>query len=204
MSASNCGGCAATSRRRPPPRRTPLRLRRHPPLQPFRAQKITGASATAPSSDEFQHIARQQLIFGLHLHVAVDDPEKAIASPEGLAPAPRRVPRALRELSLLARRADRPPVEPPDDLLGVAPLGRATALRKLRGLREAPRHARAGRFIPDYTHVRWDVRLHPRLGTVEFASATPSPGSTTPSRSPPTSRRSSRCSANSSTRAVAS
>ncbi len=24
------------------------------------------------------------------------------------------------------------------------------------------------RFIPDYTHVRWDVRLHPRLGTVEL------------------------------------
>ncbi len=73
------------------------------PFSRFERQEITRGERYGALVSEFQHAARQQLIFGLHVHVAVDDAEKASGVADGLHPAPRRVPRALRELSLLAR-----------------------------------------------------------------------------------------------------
>src|SRR5581483_11337563 len=61
---------------------------------------------------------------------------------------------ADRELALLARRADRALVEPPDGLRGVPALGPAAALSRLRGLRRGGRPARAHRLRR---------RLHPYL-----------------------------------------
>jgi hypothetical protein len=53
-----------------------------------------------------QYVARRELIFGLHIHVAVDDAEKAIQVVNGLLPQLGRCSRC-RELAVLARRADR-------------------------------------------------------------------------------------------------
>ena len=79
----------------------------------------------------------------MHIHVAVDDPDKAIQIVNGLLAAPRAAARALGELAVLARRADRPRLEPPDRLLRLPALGPAAALPRLRGLRLGRRPARA-------------------------------------------------------------
>src|SRR5436189_49375 len=120
------------------------------------------------SFDLVQYIARRELIFGLHIHVAVDDPEKAIQVVNGL----------LAHLSsLLALSASSPFWR-----------GEATGLSSIRQIVFAafPRSGPPPRFkdyadyaevvgqlektgcIADYTHIWWDVRLHPRLGTVEI------------------------------------
>ena len=48
--------------------------------------------------DQLQDIARRELIFGMHIHVAIDDPDKAIKVMNGLLPqlAPLLAPRRAR------------------------------------------------------------------------------------------------------------
>ena len=75
-----------------------------------------------------QYVARRELIFGMHIHVAVDDPDKAIQVVNGLLPAAGAAAGALGELAVLARRADRAGLEPADGLLGLPALGPAAAL----------------------------------------------------------------------------
>ncbi len=111
---------------------------------------------------------RRELIFGLHIHVAVDDPEKAIQVVNGLL---------AHISSLLALSASSPFWR-----------GEATGLSSSRQIVFAafPRSGPPPRFkdyadyaevvgqlektgcIADYTHIWWDIRLHPRLGTVEI------------------------------------
>ena len=59
---------------------------------------------------------------------------------------PERAARALGELALLARRADRALLQPPDGLRRVPALGPAAALPRLRGLRGGGRPAREDRL----------------------------------------------------------
>ncbi|HXJ66661.1 MAG TPA: YbdK family carboxylate-amine ligase, partial [Actinomycetota bacterium] len=108
------------------------------------------------------------LIFGMHVHVAVDGPEKAIQVVNGL----------LAHLAqLLALTASSPFWR-----------GEATGLASSRQMVFAafPRSGPPPRFrdyadyaevvgqlertgcIADYTQIWWDIRLHPRLGTVEI------------------------------------
>ena len=118
--------------------------------------------------DQMQYIARRELIFGMHVHVAVDGPEKAIQVVNGL----------LNHLGqLLALSASSPFWR-----------GEPTGLASSRQMVFAafPRSGPPPRFrdyddyaevvgqlertgcIADYTHIWWDIRLHPRLGTVEI------------------------------------
>ena len=118
--------------------------------------------------DQMQYIARRELIFGMHVHVAVDDPEKAIQVVNALiAHLPELV--ALSASSPFWR-------------------GEPTGLRSSRHMVFAafPRSGPPPRFrdyadyaqvvnqlertgcIQDYTHIWWDIRLHPRLGTIEI------------------------------------
>ena len=61
------------------------RLRRHPPVR-----EVGGAAdrrarrATTRSSTRSRFVARQELLFGLHVHVGIDDPEKAIHVANGM------------------------------------------------------------------------------------------------------------------------
>jgi len=48
------------------------------PFSLFERQRITARDRYRALVDQMQYIARRELIFGLHVHVAVDDPEKAI------------------------------------------------------------------------------------------------------------------------------
>ena len=137
------------------------------PFSLFERQRITARDRYRNLVDQMQYIARRELIFGLHIHVAVDDPEKAIQVVNGLLPhlAP-----------LLALSASSPFWR-----------GEPTGLASSRQMVFAafPRSGPPPRFrnyqdyaevigqlektgcIADYTHIWWDIRLHPRYGTVE-------------------------------------
>jgi glutamate---cysteine ligase / carboxylate-amine ligase len=138
------------------------------PFSLFERQRITAKDRYHALIDQLQYVARRELIFGMHVHVAVDDPEKAIQVVNGLLPhlAP-----------LLALSASSPFWR-----------GEATGLASSRQMvfSAFPRSGPPPRFrdyadyasvvgqlertgcIADYTHIWWDIRLHPRLGTVEI------------------------------------
>jgi glutamate---cysteine ligase / carboxylate-amine ligase len=115
-------------------------------------------------------VARQELLFGLHVHVGIDDADKAIHVANGM-----RVHIPI----LLALSTNSPFWR-----------GRATGLKSSRTpiFRLLPRVGLPPRFesweeycsrldfmvearaVPDYTYLWWDVRPHPNLGTVELRS----------------------------------
>lgn len=138
------------------------------PFSLFERQEITDDGRYREMVDEYQLAARQQLIFGLHVHVAIDDPDKAIRVVDGLL---------VETAGLLALSASSPFWR-----------GEPTGLASYRQLvfSVLPRTGLPPRFgtyeayaevvgelertgcIPDYTRIWWDVRPHPRLGTVEL------------------------------------
>src|SRR5439155_3974345 len=137
------------------------------PFSLFERQRITARDRYRALVDQMQYVARRELIFGMHIHVAVDDPDKAIQVVNGLLPhiGP-----------LLALSASSPFWR-----------GEPTGLHSSRQMIFAafPRSGPPPRFesyadyaevvgqlektgcIADYTHIWWDIRLHPRLGTIE-------------------------------------
>jgi glutamate---cysteine ligase / carboxylate-amine ligase len=137
------------------------------PFSLFERQRITARDRYRNLIDQMQYVARRELIFGLHVHVAVGDPDTAIQVVNGL----------LSHLaSLLALSASSPFWR-----------GEPTGLSSSRQMVFAafPRSGPPPRFrdyaeyaevvgqlektgcIADYTHIWWDIRPHPRLGTVE-------------------------------------
>ncbi|MEX2612751.1 MAG: YbdK family carboxylate-amine ligase, partial [Gaiellaceae bacterium] len=138
------------------------------PFSLFERQRITAKDRYRALIDQLQYVARRELIFGMHVHVAVDDPEKAIQVVNGLLPqlAP-----------LLALSASSP-------FWRGEPTGLASSRQMV--FSAFPRSGPPPRFrdyadfaevvgqlersgcIADYTHIWWDIRLHPRLGTVEI------------------------------------
>jgi glutamate---cysteine ligase / carboxylate-amine ligase len=138
------------------------------PFSLFEQQRITARDRYRNLVDQLQYVARRELIFGLHVHVAVDAPDKAIHVMSAL----------LTHLSeLLALSASSPFWR-----------GEATGLASSRQMVFAafPRSGPPPRFrdyadyaevvgqlektgcIADYTHIWWDIRPHPKLGTVEI------------------------------------
>src|SRR5687767_1374056 len=137
------------------------------PFSLFERQRITARDRYRNLVDQMQYIARRELIFGLHIHVAVDDPDKAIQVVNGL----------LVDLSaLLALSASSPFWR-----------GEPTGLSSSRQIvfSAFPRSGPPPRFrdyddyaavvgqlertgcIADYTHIWWDIRPHPKWGTIE-------------------------------------
>jgi carboxylate-amine ligase len=137
------------------------------PFSLFERQRITARDRYRALVDQLQYVARRELIFGLHIHVSVDDPEKAIQVVNGL----------LVDLpGLLALSSNSPFWR-----------GESTGFTSSRQVVFAafPRSGLPPRFrdyadyaevvgqlektgcIADYTHIWWDIRPHPRLGTVE-------------------------------------
>ncbi len=138
------------------------------PYSLFERQRITARDRYRNLVDQLQYVARRELIFGMHVHVAVDDAEKAVQIVNGL----------LTHLpQLLALTASSPFWR-----------GEATGLASSRQMVFAafPRSGPPPRFrdyadyaevvgqlertgcIADYTHIWWDIRLHPRFGTIEI------------------------------------
>jgi len=115
-----------------------------------------------------QFVARQELIFGIHVHVGIDDPDKAIHVTNGM-----RVHLPL----LLALSANSPFWRANNTgLLST----RTPIFRAFPRVGIPPRYddfedwskridfMMASRVIEDYTYLWYDVRPHPNFGTVEI------------------------------------
>jgi carboxylate-amine ligase len=150
-----------------------------------RGGMLLGASGTHPSAlweeqlivdrprylelaAELGYIARQELIFGTHVHVGVDGPDKAVYVADGL----RRDLPLLLALSVnsplwrghvTGMMSSRTPVFRAFPRVGVPPHYGSWEIYEGR----VEQMVRSG-AIPDYTYLWWDVRPHPNLGTVEI------------------------------------
>ena len=114
-----------------------------------------------------QWVARQELIFGIHVHVGVDDPDKAIHIANGM-----RVHLPI----LLALSANSPFWRA--DATGLLS-SRTPIFRAFPRVGIPPRYEDwaewesridfmvESKAIPDYTYLWYDVRPHPEFGTVE-------------------------------------
>src|SRR4051794_27101815 len=140
------------------------------PFAKWEEQQIVDRDRYHQIVDAMGFVVRQELLFGLHVHVGIDDPEKAIHVHNGM-----RVHIPI----LLALSSN-------------SPFWRAmsTGLMSTRTpiFRLLPRVGVPQRFdgwadyesridfmvqagaIQDYTFLWWDVRPHPNLGTVEIRS----------------------------------
>src|SRR5712692_9103751 len=138
------------------------------PFSLFERQRITARDRYRALVDQMQYIARRELIFGLHVHVAVDDPEKAIQVVNGLighlaelvalsssSPFWRGEPTGLRSSRHMVFAAF-PRSGPPPRFKNYADYAELVGQLERTGC------------IADYTHIWWDIRLHPRLGTIEI------------------------------------
>jgi glutamate---cysteine ligase / carboxylate-amine ligase len=116
---------------------------------------------------ELGYVARQELIFGTHVHVGMDDPDKAIYVADGMR---RYLPLLLalssnspfwrgRETGMMSART---PVFRAFPRVGIPPHYGTWEIyeRRVELMMEAG-------AIDDYTYLWWDVRPHPNLGTVE-------------------------------------
>ena len=138
------------------------------PFSRYEHQEVTDQPRYLDLIESMRWVAERELIFGLHVHIGLDTPEKAIACANGLRTY-------LPEL--LALSANSPFWQ-----------GRATGLASTRvkvfepfpraGLPPAfasyeefellvDRGIKTNSF-EDYTYIWWDLRPHPRLGTIEL------------------------------------
>ena len=137
------------------------------PFAMWEDQRIVSRPRYRDLISGLQFIARQELIFGIHVHVGVDDPDKAIYVTNGM-----RVHLPL----LLALSANSPfwRAQRTGLLSARTPIFRAFPrvgippryddwedwARRIEFMQES-------KAINDYTYLWYDVRPHPRFGTVE-------------------------------------
>ena len=138
------------------------------PFSLFERQRITARDRYRQLVDQLQYVARRELIFGMHMHVAVDDPEKAIQVMNGLlvhlpqmlalsasSPFWRGEPTGLSSSRQMVFAAF-PRSGPPPRFRDYADYAEVVGQLERTGC------------IADYTHIWWDIRPHPRLGTIEM------------------------------------
>ena len=150
------------------------RLGRHAPVQPLRApaDHREGSLPRAHRPAAVRRAARAHLRDARARRgrrAGEGDPGR-----ERAAPASRAAPRDVRELAVLARRADRARVEPADGLLGVPALGPAAALPRLRRLRRRSSGSSSARAASPTTRTSGGTSACTRgSGRSRSASATP-------------------------------
>ena len=138
------------------------------PFSRWEHQEVTKRPRYEELIEAMRWVAQRELIFGLHVHVGVETPEKAIACLNG-------VRTFLPEL--LALSANSPFWQ-----------GRPTGLAstRIKVFDAFPRSSIPPTFasfdefheliergvktnsFPDYTYIWWDLRPHPKLGTIEI------------------------------------
>jgi glutamate---cysteine ligase / carboxylate-amine ligase len=115
-----------------------------------------------------QFVARQEIIFGIHVHVGLDDPDKAIHVTNGMRV---HVP-ILLALSVnspfwrgqqTGLQSTRTPIFRAFPRVGIPPRydDFADWSRRIDFMRTS-------KVVPDYTYLWYDVRPHPNFGTVEI------------------------------------
>jgi carboxylate-amine ligase len=140
------------------------------PFARWEDQRIVERERYREIVDALGFVVRQELLFGLHVHVGIDDADKAIHVANGM-----RV-----HLPLLLALSTNSPFWRGQATSWVS--SRTPLFRLLPRVGIPPRfdgwHEYCERIqfmveagaIPDYTFLWWDVRPHPNLGTVEVRS----------------------------------
>ncbi len=138
------------------------------PFAMWEDQRIVARPRYRDLVSALRFVARQELLFGMHVHVAVDDPDKAIHVANGMRV---HVP-ILLGLSANSPfwRADatglastRTPIFRAFPRVGIPPTYKSWEDYEAR-----IEFMVNARVIEDYTHQWHDVRPHPNLGTVEI------------------------------------
>jgi carboxylate-amine ligase len=115
-----------------------------------------------------QFVARQEIIFGIHVHVGLDDPDKAIHVTNGMRV---HVP-ILLALSVnspfwrgqqTGLQSTRTPIFRAFPRVGIPP-----RYENFEDWARRIAFMRTTKVIPDYTYLWYDVRPHPNFGTVEI------------------------------------
>ena len=138
------------------------------PFSLFERQRIT-------AKDRYRAARRSAAVHrAARAHLRDARPRRRRRSREGdqgrerAAPPARAAARAVGELAVLAGRADGPDVEPADGVRVVPALGPPPRFRDYADYAEVVGQLERTGCIADYTHIWWDIRLHPRLGTIEI------------------------------------
>jgi carboxylate-amine ligase len=138
------------------------------PFAMWEDQRISQRQRYRDLIADLSFVARQELIFGTHVHIGMDDPDKAIHVANGMRV---HVPLLL---ALSANspfwRADstgmlstRTPIFRQFPRVGIPPYYKDYADYSRR-----VEFMVSSRVVEDYTYLWYDVRPHPRLGTVEI------------------------------------
>jgi glutamate---cysteine ligase / carboxylate-amine ligase len=138
------------------------------PFSRWEHQEITDTPRYQGVVDKLRWVAERVAIFGLHVHVGIESPDTAV-----------RVATALRTWlpELLALSANSPYWQGRDTGLASTrsqvfdTMPRSGLPPRLESFAEFERLIERGvasGFFPDYTYVWWDVRPHPKLGTIEL------------------------------------
>jgi len=130
-------------------------------------QRIVERERYVELHEELGSIAAHELIFGTHVHVGIDSPEKAVYMADGIR---RHLPLMLAlssnspwwEGERTGLHSSRTPVFRAFPRVGIPPHYGGWEIYS----RRVSQMVRAG-AIEDYTFLWWDVRPHPNLGTVE-------------------------------------
>ncbi len=138
------------------------------PLARWEDQRITAAPRYRDLVQELRFVARQEIIFGLHVHVGVDDPDKAIHVANGMR---------VHVPILLALSANSPywrgddtglastrmPIFRAFPRVGIPPL-----YKDWQDYQDRIAFMVDTGVMEDYTWLWYDVRPHPNFGTVEI------------------------------------
>jgi carboxylate-amine ligase len=138
------------------------------PFSRWEHQAITEGERYEEIVERLQWVAERVVIFGLHVHVGLQSPQQAIA-----------VANALRSWipELLAASANSPFWHGRDTRLasarsvifqGMPRSGLPPAFSSFEEWELAMQRLVQAGFVEDYTYVWWDLRPHPRLGTIEL------------------------------------
>jgi glutamate---cysteine ligase / carboxylate-amine ligase len=138
------------------------------PAARYEDQLIVDLPRYKELADELGWIAERELIFGTHVHIGIDDAEKAVYVADGIRGY----------LPLLLGMSSNSPLWQGKNtgmMSARTPVFRGfprVGIPPYYGSWEIYSHRvelmMRGGAIPDYTYLWWDVRPHPNLGTVEL------------------------------------
>jgi carboxylate-amine ligase len=138
------------------------------PFALWEDQRIVPRNRYRELISALRFVARQELIFGMHVHVGLDDPDKAIHVANGM-----RVHMAV----LLALSANSPfwRADPTGLMSTRTPIFRAfprvgipPTYRNWQDYADRIEFMTRSAIMEDYTFLWYDVRPHPQFGTVEI------------------------------------
>jgi glutamate---cysteine ligase / carboxylate-amine ligase len=138
------------------------------PFSRYEHQEVTDRQRYIDLMEAMRWVAERELIFGLHVHVGLDSPDKAIACantlrtflPELLALSANSPFWEARPSGLSSTRVKIFDIFPRSGLPPAFSSYEEFELLIDRGIRT--------NSFPDYTYIWWDLRPHPKLGTIEI------------------------------------